>query len=90
MQKKSLALMILGLLIFASMNLTPAMAQDNWGVYLFNGNSGELVRVNGDGTQAVSGLGLEQGAYVSSFDMAFTRDGSRLAFCATTYPQAAE
>jgi hypothetical protein len=90
MQKKSLALMILGLLILASMSLTPAMAQDSWGVYLFNGNSGELVRVNGDGTQAVSGLGLEQGAYVSSSDMAFTRDGSRLAFCATTYPQAAD
>src|SRR5690242_14713267 len=65
----------------------PAMAQDTWGVYLFNSNSGELVRLNGDGTQAVSGLGLEQGAYVGSYDMAFTRDGSRLAFCATTYPQ---
>src|SRR5689334_1398372 len=92
MQKKSLVLMIFGLLIFATMSLMPAvgMAQDTWGVYLFNGNSGELVRVNSDGTQAVSGLGLEQGAYVSSFDMAFTRDGSRLAFCATTYPQATD
>jgi hypothetical protein len=68
----------------------PVMAQDTWSVYLFNGYTGELVRVNGDGTQAVSGLGLEQGAYVSSFDMAFTRDGSRLAFCSTTYPQAAD
>src|SRR5690349_5523482 len=90
MQKKSLALIILGLLVFASMALTPALAQDAWSVYLFNGHSGELVRVNGDGTQAVSGLGLDQNAYVSSFDMAFTRDGARLAFCATTYPQAAD
>ncbi|MEO8608285.1 MAG: hypothetical protein ABI690_10405 [Chloroflexota bacterium] len=93
MQKKSLALIILGLLVFASMALMPSigLAQDNnWGVYLFNGSSGELVRVNGDGTQAVSGLGLGQGEFAGSSDMAFTRDGSRLAFCTTTYPQAVD
>ncbi|MBZ0285993.1 MAG: hypothetical protein K8I30_00155 [Anaerolineae bacterium] len=90
MQKKSVAMLILGLLVFASMAFTPALAQETFAVYLFNGNSGELVRVGSDGSQTVSALGLEPGTYISSYDMAFTRDGSRLAFCATTYPQTAD
>jgi hypothetical protein len=87
MRKFSLALMMLAL---CAVLVMPAMAQDAWAVYLFNGNTGELVRVNPDGTQAVSGLGLEQGAFVGSSDMSFSKDGNRLAFCAVTYPQTSD
>jgi hypothetical protein len=88
MQKKYLILTIFAVL---ALTVVPALAQDtNWAAYLYNGNNGELVRVNPDGSQAVSALGLAPGTFIGSQDMTFTKDGGRVAFCAVTYPQAVD
>lgn len=89
MRNKSL-IVITTLCLLTALLVTPALAQEDWSVYLFNGNTGELVQVNADGTQAVSALGLEAGTYVGSYDMSFTKDGSHLAFCALTSPTAVD
>jgi hypothetical protein len=86
MRNKSLLIVITTLCILTALLVIPAMAQDDWSVYLFNGNTGELIQVKADGTQSVSALGLEAGTYIGSSDMSFTKDGSRLAFCALTSP----
>jgi hypothetical protein len=74
-----LLFVLLTLLITAS----PAFAQDaNWFVWLYNVVTKELVRVNADGSQGgVYSLGLAENTFISSEGMAFTRDGSRLAYC---------
>lgn len=66
----------------------PALAQDtNWFVYLYNGGTKELVRVNTDGSQTAYALGLDANTYVSAYDMTFTPDGSRVALCGLTYSE---
>ena len=90
MHRKSLMIVITVLCLLAPMTLTSVMAEEDWSAYVFNGNTGELVQVKADGTQAVSALGLDVGTFVSSYDMTFTQDGSRLAFCALTSPAVAQ
>jgi hypothetical protein len=65
----------------------PAFAEESsWFAYLYNGNSKELVRVNLDGTHESQNLGLDENTFTGGFDMTFSADGSRLAFCAITFP----
>jgi hypothetical protein len=91
---KSVLLLLLPLL--AACNLSTSAPQDNnqtqdnvptgeWAAYLQNPQRGELLRVTADGTITSYSLGLPQDAYVSSFDMSFNADGSRVAFCQLTY-----
>jgi hypothetical protein len=65
----------------------PTLAQgDLWSIYLYNGNTGELVRVFTDGTQQAYTLSLPVNGFISSRDMAFSDDGSRVAYCVISYP----
>jgi hypothetical protein len=78
------ALALLTLLV----STAPAFAQDtNWFAWLYNGGTREMVRVNPDGSQAAYSLGLDSNTYIGSYDMAFTNDGSRVAFCTVTYSE---
>lgn len=86
MVRKLLALLLLSVLLVVAV---PALAQSDWFVYLYNGNTKELVRINPDGAQTPYSLGLDATTFVSSFDMTFTADGSRVAYCAVTYPAVA-
>ncbi|MCL4248046.1 MAG: hypothetical protein KJ065_07845 [Anaerolineae bacterium] len=76
-------IMVLGLLMLMFGVTLMAGAQDEAAVsaYLFNSANPQLVRVNADGTQVTYDLGLPAGVFLSPFDMAFTRDGSRVAYC---------
>ena len=87
MVRKLLALCLLTVLLVAAL---PALAQSDWFVYLYNGNTKELVSINPDGAQTAYSLGLDATTFVSSFDMTFTNDGTRVAYCAVTYPAVAE
>lgn len=65
----------------------PVTAQgEQWSMMVYNGNTGELVRVYQDGTQQAYRLSLPENAYLSSQDMAFSADGNRVAYCAISYP----
>ncbi len=89
MYSNRLFLLILVVLSLLTLGLLPALGQDNpWFVYLYNGR--DLVRVYQDGTQAVFNLGLKEDVFVGAREMAFSVDGSRAAFCATSYPPAVE
>jgi hypothetical protein len=79
-------LLTLAMLLTLTMGLVPALAQANGSVYLYNGTTKELLRINPDGSQASFSLGLDENTFVSSYDMAFSADGGRVAFCAVTYP----
>jgi hypothetical protein len=83
MSRKFMVVMLLSLFMVAA---APTLAQSNWFVYLYNGNTKDLVRINPDGSQIPYNLGLDSTTFVSSFDMTFTQDGNRVAFCAVTYP----
>ncbi len=77
--KRLLVGLALALLALAA---APALAQGGWFAYVYNSLTGDLVRVDAAGAQQVYNLGLSANTYVSGFDMAFTPDGSRVAFCA--------
>ncbi len=63
----------------------PALAQDtSWWAYIYNGR--DLVRVYQDGTTESFNVGLGADTFVGAQEFAFSTDGSRVAFCATTYP----
>ena len=76
---------VLGVVLCLTLVLAaaPADAQElsDWSVYLFNSANPQLVRAYADGTQVEYDLGLPAGVYLNPFDMAFTRDGNRLAYC---------
>lgn len=77
----TLTVLVLGVLV------TPALAQtDQWSMYLYNGNTGELVRVFADATQQTYTLDLPENGFISSRDMAFSADGNRVAYCVISYP----
>ncbi len=83
MYKRLAALVVVGLLLTA----LPAQGQDMpWFVYLYSGSARELLRVNADGSQQSYSLGVDQNTWLSSFDLAFTSDGSRVVFCTVVYP----
>lgn len=63
------------------LSAAPSLAQPGWFAYLYNSLTGDLVRVSADGAQQVYNLGISPNTYVSGYDMAFTPDGSRAAFC---------
>jgi hypothetical protein len=85
MYRKYGIVILVAILAFA-LGLVPVLAQADWSVYLYNGMSKELLRISPDGAQTSHSLGLDENTYVSSYDMAFTNDGTRVAFCAVTYP----
>lgn len=73
--------LILDLVLLAAF---PAFAQDTaWSAYLYNISSKELVRVNSDGTTHSSYLNLPENAIIGPYDLAFTHDGGKVAFCFT-------
>ncbi len=57
-----------------------------WYAYFYNDGLKELTRVWEDGSVESFPLGLQQEVYFSAFDMAFTPDGRRTAFCPVSYP----
>jgi hypothetical protein len=63
----------------------PATAQSDWFVMLFNSMTREFVRVNADGTQETYSVDLPENQYVGARDIAFSPDGSRVAFCVVEY-----
>jgi len=81
MHRKS-CFIVLGVLL-ALVFIVPVLAQDasSWFVYLYNTQTKDLVRVNADGSQATYNLGVGSDVYMSSYDMAFTSDGTLTAFC---------
>jgi hypothetical protein len=50
-------------------------------IYLFNSLSSSLLALNADGTQTEYPLPVPPNAYVSPYDMSFTGDGTRVAYC---------
>ncbi|MBI5668171.1 MAG: hypothetical protein HZC41_09205 [Chloroflexi bacterium] len=71
--------LVIGLVLLA---VFPAFGQAAaWSVYLYNGMTKELLRVNEDGSTESFNLGLAENEYIGSFDMAFSSDGGRVAFC---------
>jgi len=76
---------VLGVLLCLALVLVAApanaQAQSDWSVYLFNSANPQLVRVYADGRQVTYDLGLPEGVFLNPFDMAFTHDGERLAYC---------
>lgn len=74
--------LLVGLALLLALVTVPALAQDGWFAYVYNSLTGDLVRVDAAGAQQLYNLGLNANTYVSGFDMAFTPDGSRVAFCA--------
>ena len=79
--KRSLLMGLCGLLLAVA----PASAQDSWFTYLYNWENVQLVQVDASGTQSIYPLGVGQNATFSTRDMAFTRDGQRVALCAQDY-----
>jgi hypothetical protein len=76
-------------LLLISLLAVPAQAADNWYVFLFNGITRQLVRFNGlDSSQITFDLGLNENAYISGQDIAFTPDGNVAIFCAPNTPVA--
>lgn len=76
--------LLLTVSLLAAMAL-PALAQENWFTLLFNSMSKEFVRVNADGTQETYSLSLPEDVFVGARAMAFSPDGSRVAFCTIEY-----
>lgn len=64
------------------------ISQPPWAIYLLDTNAQALVRVNGDGSQAVYPLNLPENAYVSAFDLGFSPDGTKVALCPINYGSA--
>lgn len=89
MYNKRLFLSLLASLSLLMMSVIPALGQDaHWFVYLYNGR--DLIRVYQDGAQEAFNLGLGENVFVGAREMAFSADGSRVAFCATNHPPAIE
>lgn len=75
--------LVIGLVLLAAF---PVFAQEMaWSAYLYNGMTKELLRVNADGSTESFNLGLAENEYVGSFDMAFSSDGGRVAFCVPVF-----
>jgi hypothetical protein len=74
---------LLGLLLLAGS--IGASAQAPWFVYLFDTGAQALVRVGADGAQTTLPLGMAPNEATSAFDMSFSPDGARVAFCALNY-----
>jgi hypothetical protein len=70
------------LLLIALLVMTvPSMAQESdWSTYLFNGFTGELLRIDSDGTQTTYNLGVESPVTFGVHEMAFTADGKIAAY----------
>lgn len=66
-------------------NATPNTNGSEWSAYMYSGRRGELVHVLADGTQTAYSLGVGESNYVGSYDMSISADGTRAAFCQTTY-----
>ena len=82
---KRFVLTILFLLLLAS---GPIAAQGGgWSAYLYNVNSGELVRIASDGSQQTIDLGLGGDVYVDPQSIAFSADGTRAAYCAFVFQE---
>lgn len=81
-------LRLLGAALFMTLtSALPAAAQTPWFVYLYSVETAELVRLNSDGSTQSYSVGLAPETFISARQMAFTPDGSRVAFCAVTYTQ---
>ncbi|MBN1679028.1 MAG: hypothetical protein JW966_01965 [Anaerolineae bacterium] len=87
---RAFVVIALVMLAAASLALTQNTVQagDNGYAYLYNGMTGELVRVNFlDGAQESFDLGLPEGVFVGGYDMVLDSTGSRFAFCQTILPE---
>jgi hypothetical protein len=87
MIKKTTLTLLIALAALLIAGIAPASAQDTsgWFVYLYNGLTRDLVRINPDGSQQVYSLGLSETVFTGGNNMAFSADGSRLAICAVDH-----
>lgn len=83
---KHLSTLVLAALLLALLPGTAAQ-EGLWKAYLFNANSGELLQVNADGSQASYNLGIDNadGSYTGGGDLAISPDGLRVAYCRMIY-----
>ncbi len=72
-------------IILLTFSVFVVQAQEGWFSYLYNWQAHQLVRVGADGSTATYELGLNDQAFFSSRDIAFSADGARAAFCAVDY-----
>ena len=78
LRKTLIAFMVL------SLGVLPVLAADNWYVFVFNGLSGQLVRIDATGSQTTFDLALPENSFVSGSAMALSADGNRIAYCPNT------
>ncbi len=72
--------LIVGLLLLLTTALTGA--QDSpWSVYLYDSSTAELIRVWQDGREERQPLSATGNLFISSYDLAISPDGSRVAYC---------
>lgn len=74
---------LISLVAFLFVFSPPMLAQDTtWEFYVFNPNTGDLVRLDLDGNRITYTLSLDNNTFISSQGLAFNTDGSWVAFCA--------
>ena len=78
---------LLLLLCISILAVMPAQAQDNWFTVLYNSMTKTFLRVSVDGTQETFSLDLPEDAFIGAREMAFSPDGSRVAFCLIDYSE---
>jgi hypothetical protein len=83
----SLAIWFGLLMLIAGVLPASAQAAAPTFVYLYDNGAKELLRIYSDGKQEHFPLGLDPSVSLSSFNMAFTPDGSKVAFCVVSYTQ---
>lgn len=84
---------VLGSLLLLLLLTLPIAAQDNsstWFIYLFDNVNNALVRVYNTGEMEIDSLGLQEGEFVSSSDMAISDDGILVVFCKITLSDAGD
>lgn len=85
MYLKRLLVVVFSLVLLIT--VAPTLAGGGPFVYLYNANSHDLVRVGVGSDQTAYNLNLDKDSYISGFGMAFSPDGSRVAYCITKFDQ---
>jgi hypothetical protein len=78
---------LLLLLCLSALAVFPARAQEDWSALLYNSMTKTFLRVNVDGIQETFPLDLPGDAFISPREMAFSPDGSRVAYCLIEYTE---
>lgn len=79
---KKLAMVIAITVVWTAVLPAQAQSADNWYAFLYNGITRQLLRVGMDGSSTMFDLGVGPNVFLGGQDMAFSPDGSRVAYCA--------